>query len=222
MCLDWKYNYMKTRLKVLENNEKDEEIERKLQNNLNIKSLGYVLKAIEILKRKEKMKRYSTFDRHLSYFKKNNINKPQYNEKKILEHRLWAIGCELIEVIGDGNCLFRSISRNLFHKQKYHMYVRKKCVEYMINYKEEYSIYFENNEFQQYIKNMSKNGYWGDELCIKATADAFDCIIYIITSTLENWHLKYESKNNNGMYKKCVFLAYSSPTHYDCFKLMQR
>ncbi|CRG96778.1 OTU-like cysteine protease, putative [Plasmodium gallinaceum] len=219
--LDLKYKYMKTRLKMLPNSENDDKIARKLNKNLNMRSLIYVLKAVIIIKQKRRLKRYTSLDRHIPFLRKNSLNKTHINGRKILENRLLAIGCELIQVSGDGNCLFRSISCNLFEKQKYHMYVRKRCVEYMLNFKDEYSIYFEDNAFYEYIKNMSKNGYWGDELCIKATADAFNCIVYIITSTSENWCLKYESKYKNNL-KKYVFLAYSSPTHYDYFRLIKK
>ncbi|CRG99442.1 OTU-like cysteine protease, putative [Plasmodium relictum] len=219
--LDLKYEYMKKRLKVIPNCENDEKIASKLNKNLNMKSLMYVLKVVIIIKQR-RLKRCTSLDRHISFLKRNSINKEYINGRKILENRLLTIGCEIIQVPGDGNCLFRSISFNLFEKQKYHMYVRRRCAEHMLNFKDEYSIYFEDNNFYEYIKNMSKNGYWGDELCIKAAADAFDCIVYIITSTSENWYLKYESKYKNNNLKKYVFLAYSSPVHYDYFKLIKK
>ncbi|GAW80294.1 OTU-like cysteine protease [Plasmodium gonderi] len=222
---DLKYEYMKSRLNVLDSYEKDEILEKKLRKHLNIKSLAQTLSDVEKLKQREQMRRYSTFDRRISFLKRSSIiDKTNFKcGKKVLETRLASIDCELINVTGDGNCLFRSISWNLFDKQKYHMYVRKRCVEHMLNCKQEFSIYFENNDFYDYLKKMSKDGYWGDELSIKATADAFDCIVYIITSTAENWHLKYEPKYKiNNEHKKCIFLAYTSPTHYDSFKPIRR
>ncbi|CAI7719672.1 OTU-like cysteine protease, putative [Plasmodium vivax] len=213
---------MASRLRVSESLERDEQMEAKLSTSMNIKSLAHVLTDIQKLKRTEEMKRYSTFDRRISFLKRNSkIKRANYKSgRKILETRLSAVDCELVKIPGDGNCLFRSISCNLFNQQKYHMYVRRKCVEHMLHFQEEFSIYFEEGTFHEYAKKMSQNGYWGDELCIKATADAFDCVIYIITSTEDNWHLKYESKHRTeGEHKKCVFLAYTSPTHYDSFRL---
>ncbi|ANQ07547.1 OTU-like cysteine protease [Plasmodium coatneyi] len=221
---DLRYRYMASRLRVSESLERDEQMETKLSMSMNIKSLEQVLTDIQKLKRTEEMKRYSTFDRRISFLKRSSIiNKTNYKSgRTILEKRLLAVDCELIKVPGDGNCLFRSISCNLFNEQKYHMYVRKRCVEHMLNCKEEFSIYFEEGTFHEYTEKMSQNGYWGDELCIKATADAFDCVVYIITSTEDNWHLKYESKHRTeGEYKKCVFLAYTSPVHYDSFRLIR-
>ncbi|KJP87486.1 hypothetical protein AK88_02918 [Plasmodium fragile] len=219
---DLRYRYMASRLRISESLERDEQMEKKLSMNMKIKSLEYVLTDMQKFKGTEEMKRYSTFDRRISFLKRNSkINKTNYKSGlTILEKRLLAVDCELIKVVGDGNCLFRSISYNLFNDQKYHMYVRKRCVEHMLNCKDEFSIYFEEGTFYEYTEKMSRDGYWGDELCIKATADAFDCVVYIITSTEDNWHLKYEPKHRTeGEYKKCVFLAYTSPVHYDSFRL---
>ncbi|EUD68054.1 hypothetical protein C922_01666 [Plasmodium inui San Antonio 1] len=218
---DLRYRHMTSRLRVSDTLERDEQMERKLTTTMNIKNLTQLLTDMQKIKRTEEMKRYSTFDRRISFLKRNSIiNKTNYKcGRTILERRLMAVDCELIKIPGDGNCLFRSISCNLFNEQKYHMYVRRRCVEHMLNCKEEFSIYFEEGSFYDYTEKMSQNGYWGDELCIKATADAFDCVVYIITSTADNWHLKYESKHRTeGEYKKCVFLAYTSPVHYDSFR----
>lgn len=220
--LNLQFSFLKKSLKVLPNSENDEKIQKLLERNLNINSLFVILKLLLLVKKRKQVKRYHSISRHFSFFQKpHEPHVPEINGKKMLEKRLTSIGCELIEIVGDGNCLFRSISCNLFKKQKYHMYVRKRCVEHMKNCHEEYSVYFENKEFEKYLNDMSKNGHWGDELCIKATADAFECVVYIITSTAENWCLKYESKCKKAKLKS-VFLAYLSPIHYNCFKLIDK
>lgn len=214
---------MTTKLKIAKRNENDDKIEQKINNNLNINNFEYILNSIQESKQRNIIKKYSTLDRYISFLLKNKLNKENYKYKRnILQVHLLAIGCELVKIIGDGNCLFRSISYNLFGKQIYHMYIRQACVDYMLKYKNEYSIYFEEGKFTKYIKNMLNDGYWGDELCIKAIADTFDCVVYIITSNPDKWLLKYEPKcKNNYQPKKCVFLAYSSPIHYDSLKLIK-
>ncbi|CAD2103090.1 hypothetical protein YYG_02770 [Plasmodium vinckei petteri] len=227
LAIKWrkiKYKYMATKLKIAKRDEDDDKIEQKIYNNLNVNNFEYILKSIQESKQKDRIKKCNTLDRYISFLlRKNKLNKENYKYKRnILQVHLLAIGCELVKIIGDGNCLFRSISYNLFGKQIYHMYIRQACVEYMINYKDEYSIYFEEGDFSKYIKNMLNDGYWGDELCIKAIADTFDCVVYIITSNPDKWLLKYEPKyKTNHQPKKCVFLAYSCPIHYDSLKLIK-
>lgn len=217
---DLRYEFLKRTLKIIENREHEEIIISRLNKTLNTNSLFIVMKVIFLMKN-HKLKRCHSLNKHFSYFRKISEKDNQYvRGRKILESRLSSIGCELKATVEDGNCLFRSISSNLFEKQKYHMYVRRRCVEHMLKYKEEYSVYFEQSkEFDAYLRKMSKNGYWGDELCIKATADVFHCNVHIVTSTDQNWYLIYESNNKETEVRKKIFLAYLSPVHYDYFKL---
>lgn len=47
--------------------------------------------------------------------------------RSALEHQ----GLQVVPVEGDGNCLFRSISHQVYGDQKYHALVRARCMDYM-------------------------------------------------------------------------------------------
>ena len=72
---------------------------------------------------------------------------------------------------------------------------------------------------------------WGDELTIRAAADAFGCTVHVLTSDAENWHLRYtpagmarqpslasaELADGSGAGRR-LFLTYISPVHYNCIR----
>ena len=82
---------------------------------------------------------------------------------------LKQIGLELKEIKGDGNCLFRAISDQLFGNEDHHMDLRQKAVEFIKNNQDEARHYIEENKsFEDHVESMSKDGTWGGELEIYA------------------------------------------------------
>ena len=86
---------------------------------------------------------------------------------------------------------------------------------HMRQQREEFEIYFDVGEFDTFLERMGTERTWGDELTLRAAADAFRCTIHVITSTKENWHLRYEPE---GKPAKLLFLTYVSPVHYNAIR----
>lgn len=60
----------------------------------------------------------------------------------------------------------------------------------------------------------------GDELTLRAAADAFGCTVHVTTTDRENWHLLYEGGGDAGARTSAaeprkLFLTYISPVHYN-------
>eukprot|EP00923_Selenidium_pygospionis_P034117 GHVN01059617.1.p2 GENE.GHVN01059617.1~~GHVN01059617.1.p2 ORF type:complete len:154 (-),score=14.38 GHVN01059617.1:602-1063(-) len=127
--------------------------------------------------------------------------------------------------VADGNCQFRSASFNLFGTQSHHQYVRQKVVAHILRNSANYSLFFEGNEFDTYIDEMSQTRTWGDELTIRAIADYFECVIHIFTTTPTNYYLRYDPELEDGKANpspvRHLFFTYISPIHYNSFR-MQR
>ena len=70
----------------------------------------------------------------------------------------------------DGNCLFRSISHQIYGTEKYHSILRLKCVEYLRSESNYYKDFIPGgmSKFEEYCTKMSKDGKWGDNLEIQA------------------------------------------------------
>lgn len=172
--------------------------------------------------------------------------------QSLLEQRLAFLGLRSVCIRGDGNCLFRSCSYNLYGSEEYHRYVRLHATQHMRSgaYRKDYAIFFEGeSEFDTYLKNMQRPGTWGDELCVRAIADSFECTIHIITSTDSNWYLRYDPQISSQGFQgeeqdeeddaehagqsaavalmqpvkavRHIFLTYISPIHYNAFTIAE-
>ena len=134
----------------------------------------------------------------------------------LLESRLAKMRLRT-ERMGGGNC-GSALSHNLFGSQDHHAAVRERCVERISRRADEYSFLFESDaEFRAYVRDMRRNRTWGDELTLRACADAFGVRIHVVQSTKENWNLVYEpgeEADEDGGSKR-LFLSYISPVHYN-------
>ena len=69
-----------------------------------------------------------------------NLNKVKEG-KALLSQRLEFLGLQTIEMLGDGNCQFRSFSSELFGTQDHHLYVRSIAIKWMMFHKEDFSFF---------------------------------------------------------------------------------
>ena len=59
--------------------------------------------------------------------------------KALLNQRLEFLELRAVEMLGDGNCQFRSFSSELFRTQEHHLYVRLIAIKWMMAHKEDFS-----------------------------------------------------------------------------------
>ena len=63
---------------------------------------------------------------------------PAYNPLSILTARLARIGLVLVNIFGDGNCFFRSVSHQIYHTETHHAQIRALAIQHLINYPEHF------------------------------------------------------------------------------------
>lgn len=107
-----------------------------------------------------------------------NENQIKLEKKKRLEaQRQFAdsMGMKVIEVTGDGNCLFRSLSMARSNKQEEYNQIKNVILfEVRSNYEEFYKEFMvldingEKENLKKYVDRISKDGEWGDHLEIMA------------------------------------------------------
>lgn len=56
-----------------------------------------------------------------------------------------ALGLELHDVCGDGNCLFRSLSEQLYNTDKQHAALRHEAIEFMRATKEDFAPFLDED-----------------------------------------------------------------------------
>lgn len=107
------------------------------------------------------------------------------NKEVVFIQMLANHGLHVIEIEGDGNCLFRAISHQLYLSEDYHEKLRIKCVEHMKKYRKRFEC-FCSVPFDQYLTDMAILGTWGDDLEIRALEEILDYIICIYSSNTSN------------------------------------
>ncbi|QDZ20496.1 putative OTU-like cysteine protease [Chloropicon primus] len=142
------------------------------------------------------------------------------NAKARLSRRLERLNLQLRSTQGDGNCQFRAISFQLFGTEDLYEMVRERSVSYLEEQEEGYQDFFGGRkDFKRYIYNMRLDKTWGDEMTLCGAANAFECVINVITSESSNWFLQYWPKDmdasTNAEGTKEIFVGYTFPLHYD-------
>ena len=109
--------------------------------------------------------------------KKSNIEKleEQFKKKLQIYNRILHI------VPSDGNCLFSSISDQVYGTYKHNSIIREKCMDYIEKNAIFFSQYIEGGEKQMpaYIERKRKGGIWADNLEIEALGEIYQRSIEI-------------------------------------------
>lgn len=137
-------------------------------------------------------------------------------EQDFLE-KLEAKGLHVFSIEGDGNCLFRAVSHQLYLHQDMHEELRACCVEHLIRHRRRFEVFVEG-DFEEYIREMSKPGVWGDDLEIRALEEITDRVVTIYSSNVEN----VEEPINNNFEETSLLrgvppltLSYHGQSHYN-------
>ena len=80
-------------------------------------------------------------------------------------HGLHKNGFSIHSIEGDGNCLFRAVSHQIYGTEEYYDIVRTKCCDYMEIEQEFFSQFVEGGKefFPLYLQAKRMNGCWGDD-----------------------------------------------------------
>lgn len=116
---------------------------------------------------------------------------PGESDIQRLAERLSHLRLDMWEMVGDGNCQFRSISNALYGSERHHSLVRDTVVRYMAANKAEFEPYL-GEDWRRYIRDMAAEGTWGDELTLRACCDAYGIMISVVTSDEAHWYVRYK------------------------------
>jgi len=144
--------------------------------------------------------------------KKNEENAVDENES--FKVALKKKGLEMVEQDGDGNCLFRAVSLQVYGDPDVHMDVRKRCLDFMAKDEAHFSEFVVDEPFMQYILRKRQNGVHGNNPEIQAISELFNRPVEVFIP-------------NNGAtpinifhadYKTCdvpIRLSYHDGNHYN-------
>lgn len=148
------------------------------------------------------------------------IDESEYYETLRLETAFFEAmnrkGYHIVEMDGDGNCLFRSVAHQIYLDEDRHYELRLQCVQHLEKHADRFSSFYAGN-FQEYLKNMKKLGVWGDDIEIKALEEMTDRLIYIYSSHSETIEPLVTNFDEKEIMKdvKPIILSYHGKNHYN-------
>ena len=96
-----------------------------------------------------------------------------------LNDRFARLSLEPYDVGENGDCFFKSVSRQLYKTADFHFEIRKAGIQHLNNHPEYFIESISDNNWQSYIQQMSTSGTWCDNTIIQAVSNSFNCIIHI-------------------------------------------
>ncbi|RSH92953.1 hypothetical protein EHS25_008401 [Saitozyma podzolica] len=97
-------------------------------------------------------------------------------EDAAVKREMSRLGLSLRDVEGDGNCLFRALSDQLYGEQNRHPEIRKLTCDYLETHKQDmefwvlYSSCLEGEDYAAYVTRMRKSGQYASEVEVNAAA----------------------------------------------------
>eukprot|EP00543_Licmophora_paradoxa_P008122 CAMPEP_0202453098 /NCGR_PEP_ID=MMETSP1360-20130828/11147_1 /ASSEMBLY_ACC=CAM_ASM_000848 /TAXON_ID=515479 /ORGANISM="Licmophora paradoxa, Strain CCMP2313" /LENGTH=435 /DNA_ID=CAMNT_0049072095 /DNA_START=170 /DNA_END=1480 /DNA_ORIENTATION=+ len=104
------------------------------------------------------------------------VDAPEEFIKALKERRL-----EIQEQEGDGNCLFRAVSLQIYGDPSMHAEVRKRCLDFMAKEEQHFSHFVENEPFQDYINRKKQDGVHGNNPEIQAISELYNRPVEVFT-----------------------------------------
>jgi len=93
---------------------------------------------------------------------------------------LQADGWQRVDVVGDGNCFFRALAKQVDGDEQLHGRARQETIRYMREHSEEFDQFVHGVDFDSYVDRMSREGtYVEGQVEIKAAANAFNVSIKV-------------------------------------------
>jgi hypothetical protein len=129
-------------------------------------------------------------------------------------------GLQVQPITGDGNCLFRSVSHQIYSDDKWHKLVRAKCMDYMESERDFFEPYIEGGSegFTAYLNWKRQDAVWGDDPEVQAFCEIYDCAAEIWAfdaregaKMLRTFH----ETDPQSISKKTIRLSYYGGGHYD-------
>ena len=173
---------------------------------------GNLLSAEEINQKLFKNRKFITLNEDQEQKIKNNLEKLHFFIKK---------------TEGDGNCMFRAVSDQVYGNEEYHYIIREKCMDYLLIEREFFSQFVEggDKEFDNYINMKRKLGVWGDDVELQAISEIYNRPIEIYCGSnkplktfhenIKEFNLKEDENNKKKIKISPIRVSYHGKEHYN-------
>eukprot|EP01138_Halocafeteria_seosinensis_P006018 gb/GECG01006151.1/.p1 GENE.gb/GECG01006151.1/~~gb/GECG01006151.1/.p1 ORF type:complete len:346 (+),score=54.55 gb/GECG01006151.1/:1-1038(+) len=139
----------------------------------------------------------------------------QEAEEKSIRASLREKGLDLYDVTGDGNCLFRALSHQLYGSEIYHHDLRSQVVNHVKGNEDDFRPFLEDDEpWERYVRRMYKEGQWAGNIELVAAGQVFKARIVVHQVDGMNWEISC----GDGKPERDIHLVYMCGEHYDSVK----
>lgn len=90
-------------------------------------------------------------------------------------------GLEIIQQEGDGNCLFRAVSLQVYGDANSHLDIRHQCLDHMAKDEEHFRHFVEDEDFKSYLIRKRQEGVHGNNPEIQAISELFNRPVEVFT-----------------------------------------
>ena len=121
---------------------------------------------------------------------------------------------EVVEMDGDGNCLFRAISLQVYGDQSNHADVRRSCLDFMERESDHYREFVADEDFADYVARKRADGVHGNHAEIQAMSELYNRSIEVFVPAAGIEPINIFHKDYKGD-DPPIRLCYMDGNHYD-------
>eukprot|EP00567_Pseudictyota_dubia_P010521 CAMPEP_0197447056 /NCGR_PEP_ID=MMETSP1175-20131217/11794_1 /TAXON_ID=1003142 /ORGANISM="Triceratium dubium, Strain CCMP147" /LENGTH=623 /DNA_ID=CAMNT_0042978239 /DNA_START=166 /DNA_END=2033 /DNA_ORIENTATION=- len=130
------------------------------------------------------------------------------------EEALKERGLEMVEQEGDGNCLFRAVSLQVYGDANNHGEVRRRCLDFMARDEPHFSKFIIDEPFREYIQRKRRDGVHGNNPEIQAISELYNRPVEIFVpdngaKPINIFHAEYKTSDAP------IRLSYHDGNHYN-------
>ena len=133
------------------------------------------------------------------------------------EERMASIGLHVIEVEGDGNCLYRAVAHQFFLDESRHEEIRAKVTKHLQKHKDRFKPFIDG-DYDDYVVEQMESGTWGDDIEIKVIEEIYDRRVVIYDSEsggpLQPMNTNFDEEGDADAVQPIV-LSYHGQMHYN-------
>lgn len=115
-------------------------------------------------------------------------------------------------VQGDGNCLFRSVSIQIYGDETWHDRVREECMDFIEKDREHFQAFVAEEDFDSYVRRKRRGGTFGDNTEIQAMAELYNRPV-IVFEPLDG-AAAFNSGNNSLETEAILIVSHDLPAKF--------
>ncbi|EDQ86478.1 uncharacterized protein MONBRDRAFT_10797 [Monosiga brevicollis MX1] len=138
-------------------------------------------------------------------------------EERQLREQVGKLGLEVVDIEGDGNCMFRALMHQYKGTQHAHGEARARVVQYLSEHRADYEAFVEDDtSFDDYLAEMGRDRVYGDQLALVAFVQAYQVDVFVHQVGKPVWILRAAADNRPAA--RQMHIIYYDWEHYDALQ----